>query len=343
MVSDLKPDLIILDVMMPDIDGFEVCTRLRKLDIAPILPILMVTGLDDLQSIERAFKVGATNFLTKPINFALIHYHVKYMLRSSSMERELRAAKTAADEANQTKTQFLANTSHELRTPLNAIIGFSELMHNEVMGPLGNSNYKQYADDIAKSGRHLLELLNDILDISKIESGKLEVRQDECDLPKLLKRVLRLINPKAAEAGVSVDLHVEPDLPAIYTDELRLKQVVLNLVSNAVKFSHGGDRVTVRAKWPHEDKLVIEVTDTGIGIAEDKIEKALSMFGQVDGGLARRHEGTGLGLPLSIAITQLLGGQLSLTSEPGAGTVVTLEFPSEAVSRSVAGAIRKFA
>jgi signal transduction histidine kinase len=342
-VEDLNPDLVILDVMMPDIDGFEVCARLRQPDLAPNLPVLMVTGLDDHKSMERAFEVGSTNFLTKPVDFSLIHYHVKTMLRASRIEWEIRDARRVAEEASLSKTQFLANTSHELRTPLNAIIGFSELMFSEIMGPLGHSNYKQYADDITQSGRHLLELLNDILDISKIECGKLEMRRHPCDLQEIFERVSWLTKSRAVDAGVALDFHAGPEVSDLYADELRLKQVLINLVSNAVKFSRRGDKVSVRAAWSNQGKLVIEVADTGIGIPQDKIEKAMSMFGQVDAGLDRCHEGTGLGLPLSKAITQLLGGKFILNSQAGRGTAVTLEFPRKAISSQQTDAGRKSA
>ncbi|MFQ5773133.1 MAG: ATP-binding protein [Kiloniellaceae bacterium] len=323
----LRPDLIILDVIMPDLDGFAVCALVRGDPDIAHLPVLLVTGLDDIDSIERAFEAGATTFLTKPINLSLLGHQLKYMLRASRMELELRESMRMAQEASVAKSQFLANMSHELRTPLNAILGFSEIMHREQLGPIGTPRYRTYAQDINKSATHLLQIINDILDISKIESGKFEVHDDVFSLQQILDSVTRLMRPRAGEAAVSLNMEVDPDLPVLRSDELRLKQVLLNLVSNAVKFTPPGGQVAVRANIAENGDLIVAVADTGIGIPASEIRRVLSIFEQVDGGLNRKYEGTGLGLPLAKLITERLGGHLVLESEFGKGTRVTLVFP----------------
>jgi PleD family two-component response regulator len=162
-IESLQPDLVVLDILMPDLDGFAVCSRLRLDSQTAHLPVLMITGLDDIASIERAFEVGASDFLTKPIALSVLGYHVKYMLKASRMEQELRSAKQQAKKANLAKTIYLANMSHQLRTPLNTIMGFSELMCTEKLGSIGNVTYRNYAQDILDSSTHLLKMINDIL------------------------------------------------------------------------------------------------------------------------------------------------------------------------------------
>lgn len=248
----------------------------------------------------------------------LAHWHV---------ETELRTARDHADAANRTKSEFLANMSHELRTPLNAIIGFSEVMASEMFGPVGNPKYRDYAGNIHESGRHLLDIINDILDVSKIEAGQLVLTEEAVDLNDLLQASLRLVRERAMTGSVSLSTPGGSGLPHLWADQRRLKQVLLNLLSNAVKFTLPGGSVTVSIDWQAEDGLSISVTDTGIGMTEDEITIALTPFRQVDSGLARRQEGTGLGLPLTKALVTLHDGVLSVHSTPGAGTTVTVWFP----------------
>jgi signal transduction histidine kinase len=327
----LKPDLLVLDVMMPGRDGFSVCSEIRNGEVVPNLPILMVTGLNDIASIERAFEVGATNFLTKPINFSLIEHHIKYMLRSARMEQQIRRAQCLAEESSATKSQFLANMSHELRTPLNAIIGFSEMISLETVGPIGTATYIGYAQDIHGSAVHLLRIINDVLDVSKIESGTFQLDKEQLDLADLFERVFTIIRPRAEGAGVALILDMRDFVPGVYTDELRLKQVLINLLSNAVKFTPPNGQVALHAHVTGRQDLVVAISDTGIGMHPGEITKALSRFGQVDGGLNRKHEGTGLGLPLAKMITERLGGSFAITTAEGQGTTVTVTFPKDQV------------
>jgi signal transduction histidine kinase len=242
------------------------------------------------------------------------------------------AAREQAEFASRTKTEFLANMSHELRTPLNAIIGFSEILKNEMFGPLGASQYEEYAIDIHDSGAHLLGVINDILDFSKAEVGKLTLMERSVSLEQIVEPCLRLLRPRAEEAGVTLTLHVPKNTPFIRVDELKLKQILINLVSNAVKFTQQGGSVSIAAEAVEGGSLAIRVIDTGIGIAPDDIPKALSAFGQVDSALSRKFDGTGLGLPLASSLTELHGGTLELESTYGEGTTVTVLLPAERVT-----------
>jgi PAS domain S-box-containing protein len=246
-----------------------------------------------------------------------------------TIEEELRSTMEEAEVANRTKSEFLANMSHELRTPLNAIIGFSEVMTREVFGPLGGAQYKDYAASIQESGRHLLELINDILDVSKIESGQLTLTEEPLDLGEVIVASQRLVRERAERANVALETDLPDDLPPILADQRRMKQVFLNLLTNAVKFTPPSGRITVTARRTDDGGLMIRVTDTGIGMRPEDIPLVLQPFRQIDSGLSRRHEGTGLGLPLTKALVELHGGSLRLKSAPGHGTEVRLWFPGD--------------
>lgn len=223
--------------------------------------------------------------------------------------------------------ELMARLSHDLRTPLNAIIGFSEVMASEMFGPVGNAKYKDYAGNIHESGRHLLDIINDILDVSKIEAGQLVLTEEEVDLEDLLQASLRLVRERAMTGTVTVAVSCPPHLPRLRADLRRLKQVLLNLLSNAIKFTLPGGSVTAGLDRKPGDGLSIHVTDTGIGMTEEEITIAMTPFRQVDSGLARRQDGTGLGLPLTKALVALHDGCLSIRSSPGEGTTVTVWFP----------------
>jgi two-component system, cell cycle sensor histidine kinase PleC len=241
---------------------------------------------------------------------------------------EMAAAKASAETESRAKSQFLANVSHELRTPLNAIIGFSEIINSESMGPLGNDQYKEFVKDIHTSGVHLLSLINDILDFSKAEENKLQVDFEQVDLTKLIKVSIRMIMPRAEEAKVKIVDDLPTDHVVLLADPKRLKQVVLNLLSNAVKFTQEHGTVTIRA-WKDNDtsSLLLEIKDTGVGMAPQDLARALAPFGQVDNKLSRRYDGTGLGLPLTKKLVELMRGRFDIKSETGLGTTITLSFP----------------
>jgi len=251
-------------------------------------------------------------------------------------EDELRQAKEAAESANQSKSQFLANMSHELRTPLNAVLGFSEVMMSEIMGPLGDRRYHEYAKDIHDAGSHLLDIIDDILDMSKIEAGHFDLDAQWIDVADLIGETLRLIGARAREGGLTVVREIEPNLPPLYADLRSVKQILLNLLGNAVKFTPSGGKVTVAARLLPSRGLALSVSDTGLGIAAQDIPQALKPFGQIERALSRRHGGVGLGLPLSKHLAELHDGTLEIASEPGKGTNVSVYFPPARVGRAAA-------
>ncbi len=248
--------------------------------------------------------------------------------KQKEVEQELTVLKESAELANRAKSEFMALMSHELRTPLNAILGFSEILASEMFGPLGSPRYRDYARDVNESGTHLLDLINDILDLSKAEAGKIELCEGNLDINGVIKRCDKMLSGRAEQAGLSLNFDLALDLPYLVGDERRIKQVLINLISNALKFTPVGGVVTV-SSYITSKGLELSVMDTGIGMAANEIPKALAPFGQVDSSLSRKHEGTGLGLPLSKRLTELHGAEFLLTSKPGVGTTVTLVFPLE--------------
>ena len=241
---------------------------------------------------------------------------------------QLRAAKDAAELANRTKSEFLATMSHELRTPLNAIIGFSEVMEREMFGLLGHPQYREYATDIKDSGHHLLNIINDILDVSKAEAGMIELCEEEFDLRSLVTSALRLVHARAEHHGVILETDLPGGLAPVRADAMRLKQVLLNLLTNAVKFTEAGGKVVVRARLDSNRALLVQVADSGVGISPENLQRVMEPFTQADSSFSRKHEGTGLGLPLSRALVELHGGTLWIESEVGVGTVVTVRLPA---------------
>ena len=240
------------------------------------------------------------------------------------------AAQEEAVLANRAKSEFLANMSHELRTPLNAIIGFADLIGSECFGPVGDLKYKDYAGDISDSGQHLLELINDILDLSKIESGRMEIQEDNVDAADTIRSCLRLMAERARQSKLDLSAEIDEAMDCLLRVDSRMfKQILVNLISNAVKFTPSGGRVTVKAWQNPHSGFVIQIEDNGIGMALVDIPKALARFGQIDSTLARKHEGTGLGLPLTKSLVELHGGSFDLQSTVGQGTIVTVRFPAQ--------------
>ena len=244
----------------------------------------------------------------------------------SHLARKYEVAMTRAEAANQAKSEFLANMSHELRTPLNAINGFSEIMAGEMFGPLGDPKYKGYAADILKSGQHLLSLINDILDMAKIEAGKLTLHYETVSLKEVVEDAARLMRGRIEEAGLKL-LVDAPELPHIDADHRGLKQVILNLLSNAVKFTPEGGDIVVSLSREDDDRVRVAVTDTGIGIAAEDLGRLAKPFEQVEGQHSKTTQGTGLGLALTKSLIELHGGALTLESEPGRGTTVSFDLP----------------
>ena len=220
--------------------------------------------------------------------------------------------------------------SHELRTPLNAVIGFSEIIETEALGPVGVPHYVEYARDINKSGVHLLEIINDILDMSMIETGDVQLRESEFHFSRIIETSLNLIADRAAKNDIILKSDIPESLPALVADERIIKQILINLLSNAVKFTPKGGTVTIRAA-AGPDGFEFSVTDTGIGIPAEKMQIILEPFGQVDSRLERVYQGTGLGLPLVKSMTELHGGRLDIQSTEGQGTIATVRLPSNCI------------
>ncbi|WP_068495192.1 sensor histidine kinase [Paramagnetospirillum marisnigri] len=240
-------------------------------------------------------------------------------------------SKMEAETANRAKSEILTNMSHELRTPLNAVIGFSETLQTGMFGSPPTPKFAEYINDIHNAGLHLLRIINDILDVSAIDAGKLDLYEETVSVRDVIVATIRLISPRADRGEVAVVYETQPDFPHLRADERRLKQIILNLLSNAVKFTLKNGIVRVSTRITSEGRMEIIVADTGIGMSDDGIAKALSLFGQVDAGLARRHEGSGLGLPLTKGLVELHGGTLAIASVMDVGTTVTVTFPAERV------------
>jgi signal transduction histidine kinase len=244
-------------------------------------------------------------------------------------ESQLRGALAAAEAANIAKRDFLATMSHELRTPLNAIIGFSRIMVDEMLGPMGNELYLDYARDVQQSGQHLLSLIDGILDLSRVEADHVKLDEGPVDLGAVARFSASLQVSRAEEAGVRLECRTAPNIPLVIGDEVRLRQIVANLLTNAIKFTPAGGEVTISAAATPDGKAAIVIRDTGIGIADENLSRVFEPFFQVDSSLSRTlQEGVGLGLPLARRWTELNHGTLELTSELGSGTTVTITFPA---------------
>ena len=248
------------------------------------------------------------------------------------MEHSLRMAKEQADTANRAKSAFLANMSHELRTPLNAILGFSEMMINHTFGPLGHDKYDEYMTDVHVSAGHLLEIINEVLDMSKIEAGRIELDESEIDMSNVLGAVTRMMVSRVFDTDIEIQLNIEGELPNLRGDQRLVRQILINLITNAVKFSKDKGLITITAGMTDHDEMHIAVKDQGVGIPKEKIEQAMQPFGQVFDRAENTHEqGTGLGLPLAKAMVEMHQGTLRLESDVGEGTNVLLYFPPERI------------
>jgi two-component system, cell cycle sensor histidine kinase PleC len=345
----------LLDVRMPPgINGVQAAKAIRDLD--PDLHIVVVTGHSDVDPREIVSSITPPErlfYLVKPFQPQELQQLVSALTHKWSAERqlieahrqlkeqygELEAALTEAQEAkkraelaNHSKTEFLANMSHELRTPFNAIIGFADMMVRETYGPLGNERYGQYVRHINDSASHLLELINDILDVSRIENESLRLDEAPVALHQVLRSCVEMVRVRAAKSLVGIDMEVDQDL-TLMGDERRIKQTVINVLANAVKFSRTGTRIRVAAYRDFDGSVVVEVSDSGIGIPDEQLARVVLPFVQVDSALSRKHDGAGLGLTLAKAFTELHQGSLKIDSILDRGTTVTLCYPA---SRSVA-------
>ena len=266
-------------------------------------------------------------------NDVLLHFEATFndITQRRTSEQALVAAKEQADYANHSKSEFLANMSHELRTPLNAIIGFSEIIKDELFGKVGNPQYVEYAKDIYDSGELLLSLINDILDMSKIEAGKRDLAESVININRVIQTALRLVASRAKASKQHLVIKLPKDFPDMRGEERAFKQIIVNLLTNAIKFTPEGGSITIDGKVNQGGNMQIIIEDTGIGIAQEHIDVVLAPFGQIESALSRKHQGTGLGLPLTKALVELHNGTLNITSEVGVGTIVTITLPAERI------------
>jgi signal transduction histidine kinase len=330
LCAERRPDLMVIDVVMPRMDGFALCREIRQRPDWALIPILMATGLDDVSSITQAYEAGATDFIAKPIQWVILSHRVRYMLRASRAQAQLIASMRAAEAANRAKTQFLANMSHELRTPLNAIIGFSELMRDGAFGAL-SERYAEYTQIITDSGSHLLTIINDVLDLAKAESDRLVLTEQTVEIAPVVRLSSNIIRDMAEKASVTYQVELEDGLPALRADAAKLRQILINLLSNAFKFTLAGGSVRLSVARERAGGVVFRIADTGIGIPEEKMAMVLTPFGQVDTRLARQYGGIGLGLPLTKRLVEMHDGTMELVSRLGEGTTVTVRLPAARV------------
>jgi signal transduction histidine kinase len=345
LYEEHRPDLMLVDLVMPHMDGYELCRILRARPESAYVPIVVATSLDDVPSIARAYDAGATDFIPKPVNWLVLNHRVRYILRASRAFEELRrnqerliAAKEAAEAANRAKSEFLANMSHELRTPLNAIIGFSGMMSDRMFGPL-DDKYAEYAGIIGDSGRHLLAIISDILDLSKADADRMMLAEERVEIEDVVELGSKIVEDMARRAQIKFVSEIEEKLPPLIGDPAKLTQILVNLLSNAVKFTPPGGQVRLRVGQRAHRGITFQVEDTGVGMSPDQIPIALAPFGQISNSLTRRHDGVGLGLPLTKRLVELHGGTMELDSEPGKGTTASVHLPEARVCRDRHGLV----
>lgn len=332
----------LVDIQLRGTSGTKFISQLK--DERPGLTFIMMTAYADVSSAIEALRSGAHDYILKQIDprgplLALERCFEKLQLQYDykAAYEELLVAKTAAEAASKAKSQFLATMSHELRTPLNAIIGFSEFLMDETIRPTDPAKVTGYLKAIHESGHHLLAVINDILDHSKAEAGRLEVAEEDVNIDDAVEAAMRVVAPRAHSGGLEIVTTVAPTLPILRGDSRLLRQILLNLLSNSIKFTPSGGKIEVTAV-EEGGGIALRVRDTGIGMDADDIPKAFEPFRQIDNRFIRKYQGTGLGLSLVKAMVEAHSGSIGIESAPGAGTTVTIRFPAARVVASRAWA-----
>jgi len=345
LFSSLQPDLILLDVLMPGLDGFDTCRAIRRLPNGEHVPILMVTGLDDTTSISRAYEAGATDFITKRINWTVLGYRTQYMLRASRtlaalrhseeknrallaqatcIAEELRQAKDTAETADRAKTEFLATMSHELRTPIHVILGYEDLLLDEVFGPLSEEQLNALRR-IRSNAQGLLELISAVLDVSQMAAGKLWINVQLVHPSEIWEQLKTETRELCEQSPLRFVWDWQEELPDFYTDPGKLKVIIKNLLGNAIKFTQQGT-VTVSAR-SSANGVEICVADTGAGIPPESLSLIFQPFQQLDDAANHRYGGTGLGLHIVKRLLELLGGRIEVESVVGQGSTFRVWLP----------------
>ncbi|HEX3538299.1 MAG TPA: ATP-binding protein [Stellaceae bacterium] len=331
---DRCPGLVVLGRPAGGTRAADFVRSLRAVTAAAEIPVLVISSAEDPSAIECAREAGASDHLLAPVDHHEFRLRARHLLLRGQMPREA-GANEAPDqqhnyggEADRSNFDFLYNMSHELRTPLNAIIGFSQVIAGEMLGPVGTPKYAGYARDILDSAERLLGIVNDILDVSRLEAGTLELVEETIDFARTVADLLKLLEPRAEAASVQFALEHDGVIPSLRADERKLRQMLLNLLTNAIKFSHAGGVVQVVLRNVG-GAIVIVIEDRGIGMDRHEVELAMTRFGQVATPWSRKHDGTGLGLPLAIGLAELHGANLSIDSTKDSGTTVTVAFPRE--------------
>lgn len=337
MVDRETPDMVLLDMMMPEMDGLEVLRILRQQHDSVTLPVLMVTARSQGEDVVAAFAAGANDYIEKPVDFPVLLARLRHHLEHKRLDDEVKTSRSRLEEqnhqlemGNQYKINFLSSMSHELRTPLNAVLGFSEVLLDEMLGSL-NDKQKKYCQEIYNSGSYLLLIINDLLDLSKIEAGKLDLEIQTTDIQALLDSAISLVQERAQRRGITLSSEIDEHLGAVEWDALRVKQVLINLLGNAIKFTEAGKQVRLIARGTANDEVMLSVSDQGCGIAREDLERIFQPFEQATTSMRKRTvEGTGLGLALVSQLVALHGGRVEAESEIGVGSRFTVYLPCRA-------------
>jgi len=337
MIRSRSFNVIVTDIRLPDVGGLEILELAKEIN--PEVAVIVMTGYTGIETAVNAVNNGAYAYFVKPVNpdeiktiIANALKQQKLLLENRRLVDDLQQSNKLLFETNeelkkatQAKSEFLANMSHELRTPFNAVIGFSELLLDEIPGKI-NRKQRQCLDDILSSSKHLLSLINDVLDLSKVEAGKLELKQKDFTLNKLIESLTRTIMPILVPRKQSLDIEIEKGLPPIHADKTKIRQVLLNLLSNSVKFMPDGGKLKIEA-IRKDSWCQISVIDNGIGMKQEEQERIFEPFYQLDNPISRERSGTGLGLTIAKQIVEKHGGRIWVESEYGKGSCFTFTLP----------------